>query len=359
MKKLTLPILAALAVVTAALLHRYAATPEQVGGERATPLWNDASFVSLLNRSGRRGAKGILVVAPSSGLKGQNPQKARDIADTLEIALPKEAVDPEIVPYTANDDETRFRLLAEGLRDPDAEVLWALRGGYGASRLLPALAAMPEPATRKVIVGYSDITFLHLFFQRWNWPTVHGAMFWELTGAGKGKSAENFRLLAALLAGETKELRYAGLTPCNDAARTASFPLRTVVRGGNLTCLAAAVGTPWSVDSAGAALFIEDVKERGYKLDRTLTQLRHAGVFDHAAAVVLGEFSQGDDQVDFALERFARECAKPVFRTDLFGHGEKNLPLVFNCPAVLEKDAGTGEIVLRIDTTPLFPDPPR
>lgn len=359
MKKIIPLLLAAIVVTALALCHRYygaSDADEQKG--KPSPLWENPSFTDLLKRSGTRGLDGMVIVAPSSGIKEEDLEQAREIADTLGLSLPENAIAPGRVPYTANDDETRFALLADALNDSETEVLWAFRGGYGSSRLLSRLAAMPEPSTRKIVVGYSDMTFLHLMLQRWDWPTVHGSMFWELPSAGDDKSEENFLLLGTLLAGERTELRYAGLKPRNDTARDAALPVRGVLRGGNLTCLAAAAGTPWSVDAEGAVLFIEDVKERGYKLDRMLTQLRLAGIVDKATAVVLGEFTKGDDDVEFALERFARECGKPVFATDLFGHGEKNYPLAFNCPAVVEKGATEEEaFVLRIDATPLFATP--
>ncbi len=232
------------------------------------------------------------------------------------------------------------------MNDPDVEVLWAVRGGYGASRLLPALengATLPEAP--KVLVGYSDITFLHLFLGKRGWPSVHGAMFWEL--GADGSDPENFRRLAAVLSGETAELRYEGLKPGNPAAEKLDQPVAGKLVGGNLTCLTAAVGTPWQPDVSGNILFLEDVKEKGYKLDRLFTQLQQAGLLDGASAILLGEFSEGDEQVEFALARFAQSVSVPVFRCDWFGHGEKNYPLILGAPAAIAAE-GAG-FVLRID----------
>lgn len=331
-------LMALLLIGVGALLSRLGPRDSPPEAKPRVRLWENASFLSLLHASGKRGTAGIAIVAPASGLHSEESvQKAYDIADRLGVCFSREALKSDVVPYTANADDKRLDLLLEALRDPDIEVLWAFRGGYGSSRLLTALADVPAPANRKIFVGYSDMTFLHLFFDRWNWRTIHADMFWELPLAGESKDAENFRLLASLLAGREEPLRYEGLTPFNRAAKETSLPVQAAITGGNLTCLAAAVGTPYAPRTDERILFIEDVKERGYQIDRMLTQLRDAGAFIKVKAVILGSFSRGDEASEFALERFAADCDKPVFRTDLFGHGEKNYPLVFNSPAEIAK----------------------
>lgn len=316
--------------------------------ERPLPrLLDDAGFRADLARSAARGAAGVAVVAPGSGLRGENAARAREMARRLGVSFAETALDEMRVPYNATDDDTRLELLVRALTDPEIDVVWALRGGYGAGRLLARLSETPGLDRRKVFVGYSDMTFLHLFLQRENWRTVHAAMFWDLNGSRKGE--ENLRRLAALLAGRVEELRYDGLEPCNDAARRAASPIEGVMTGGNLTCVAALCGTPWALEPAGKILMLEDVKESGYKIDRMLTQLRAAGAFEGAAAVVLGSFSRGDEHTEYALRRFAEDFPGPVFRTDLFGHGEKNYPLVFGAPAVISAEGGEkGTRVLRI-----------
>jgi Uncharacterized proteins, homologs of microcin C7 resistance protein MccF len=315
------------------------------------PLLDDADFLAELDKSGSRGRNGIRIVAPGSGLHGDNTDKAYRLAQKMGVELPRGALDPEAVPYTANADEARLAMFLDALDDPEAEVLWALRGGYGSSRLLPELArrGLSRP---KLFVGYSDMTFLHLFFQTRGWRTIHGSMFWELSGSSA--EDENFLILAELLSGGRKELRYDVLTPFNDAAKNAALPLDGLLTGGNLTCIASAVGTPWQLDAGGKILFLEDVKESGYKIDRMLTQLRLAGQLDGVKAVVFGTFSRGDEHTNFSLERFARECDIPIFKADIFGHGSKNYPLVFNAPAMLEKNDGReGGVTLKIQADQL------
>ena len=329
-------------LLVAVLMLLFTDKVEKPGQTAAPTLADDAAFLDDLKRSRTRGLAGIAVVAPASGLRGDNIAKVYELAEKVGVAFPREAIDPEVVPYTANSDETRLELMTKALNDPETEVIWAMRGGYGSSRILEELSRLPAPDKPKVFIGYSDMTFLHLFLHQWKWKTIHGAMFLEVRG--KEKDKDNLRLVAEIIAGKKSELRYDGLEPFNQLAKDAAEPITGILTGGNLTCVAAAVGTPWPLDGAGKIIVLEDVKERGYKLDRLLTQLRLAGMFDKAEAVVLGTFSEGDDDVGFALGRFAKECGKPVFKTDMFGHGTKNYPLIFNAPAKIEKSAENGAV---------------
>lgn len=325
------------------------------------PLLDDPSFVqdmrmsrTMVSATGHtEKMKRIVAVAPSSGVKEDAEPTLRAMAGKLDVVIPSRTFSREAVPYNANSDDVRLNALVDALADPDIAVVWAVRGGYGASRLLERLARMPVSLfSKKIVIGYSDITFLHLFLQKLGWQTVHGAMFAEL--ANSAKDENNFRALARLLAGKVPVLQYEGLTPCNAAAKALARPVRGVIVGGNLACLVAATGTPWEVDAAGKILFLEEVQEPGYKLDRMLTQLKDAGQLDGVQAIILGEFSAGDTFTTFALERFAKDCPIPIFETKLFGHGPTNLPLLLNAPAVLgEKLHGSDAVKLTIQTDAL------
>lgn len=320
-------------------------------------LLEDAAFMDDLKNSGSKGVRGIRIIAPASGVPEESAASIYALADTLGVVFPQHSLNPTAVPYHAASDETRLSFLKDALQDRESEVLWAMRGGYGASRLLPELARMPAAdLNKKIFIGYSDMTFLHLFLQQRGWKTIHGSVFGELRSRSKDK--DNFRILAALLAGRTKELRYGGLVPMNRPAKQSKQPVHGVLTGGNLTCLAGAAGTPWSLEALGTRgkiLFLEDVKEPGYKIDRMLTQLSQSDALREVSAVLLGAFTQGDENTEFALERFALAFRKPVFRADIFGHGAKNYPLVFNVPAVIErKTDGEADFHLNIDAASLW-----
>ncbi|MDL2207722.1 LD-carboxypeptidase [Desulfovibrio sp. OttesenSCG-928-F20] len=327
--------------------------PKKPAPDRALPnLLNDALFIADLDKAGGSGRAGIVVVAPGSGFAGEDRDLAYALAHKAGLLFPEKAVDAGRVPYTANNDEQRLHLLADALTRPDIDIIWAMRGGYGSSRLLEDLAALKlDPERKKILVGYSDITFLHLFLHKLGWQSVHGSMLWEMTHPDKDEN--NFRLLAALLSGRLPELRYEGLRPANKAAREQASPIQGPLIGGNLTCLTATAGTPWAPEGEGAILFLEDVNEPGYKIDRMLIQLRQIGLLGKARAVLLGSFTRGDKDSTFALQRFADNCPIPVFTSDLFGHGAKNYPLVLNAPAVIDRNVADN-FALRIDLRHFF-----
>lgn len=316
-------------------------TPSQpTVADRLPALLDDPAFLRDLEQARQRGRGRVTVIAPSSGFAEKDVELVHALAQKANFSFPPHALDRTKIPYNANSDDVRLALLSDGLTNPDSDVLWAIRGGYGSSRLLDGLAKLPVQAQRKkILVGYSDITFLHLFLQKHGWQTVHGSVLWEMVNPKKDEN--NFRLLAGILSGRIRDLDYDGLRPRNKAARALRAPVRASLTGGNLTCLAAAVGSPWALDAAGKILVLEDVGEAGYRIDRMLTQLRQAGHFKGVRAIILGNFTTGDDNTEFALERFAAECRIPVFSTDIFGHGAKNYPLVFNAPAKLYKKSGT------------------
>lgn len=357
-----------LAAAVAATAGLFSVTPPQeipaapAKEVRPVEIWEKhPAFPSNLSDWGGGDPSGVAIVAPSSGLKAGKDARAHEIAEALGVRFPQGALNSGLVPYNAVDDDTRADLLKAALNDPKTRVIWALRGGYGSSRILDEMASQTPPAKRKVFVGYSDATFLHQFFHGWGWPTVHGAMFWELSSKPEAKDWENFRRLSALLSGHVEELRYSGIAPLNKEARDLSSPIEGPVIGGNLTCLAASAGTPWALAGEGKIVFIEDVSEDGYKVDRMLTQLVQAGAFKGAEAVLFGDFTDGDEDVNFALSRFADAAGVPVFRSDLFGHGPKNYPLVLNAPSTIARVGGgegeangKEEFSLTIDARNLF-----
>ena len=114
--------------------------------------------------------------------------------------------------------------------------------------------------------------------------------------------------------------------------------------GGNLSLVAALLGTPWAWDARGALLFLEDVGEDLYRVDRLLTQLRLAGVLDAAAGIVLGSFTEAEPPtalLQSLLQPLCERRHKPLLAGWPAGHGTPNRPLPLGLRAVLDADAGT------------------
>ena len=234
----------------------------------------------------------------------------------------------------AQSDENRLQLLTNALQRPETKAIICVRGGYGSMRLIPALMALPKPDAMKLFVGMSDITALHLFLQQqWQWPTIHGALNVDKF------SSESISALKALLFGESDQIILDG-SPLNFLAQK-PHRLDAEVTGGNLCLVQASIGTPWQLNGADKIIFLEEVNERGYRVDRLLEHLRQAGIFDQAQAIVFGDFLDGNEPdgtciVPPVLERFAQAMTIPVIQIPGIGHGYINKPLWLGAPATLQ-----------------------
>jgi muramoyltetrapeptide carboxypeptidase len=222
----------------------------------------------------------------------------------------------------------------------DAKVIWCLRGGYGCMRLIPLMEKLTPPKEAKLLIGFSDITALHIYFnQKWNWPSLHGRTISQLHpdwGSSEEQSA-----LKDLLLGKISQVNYKHLTPLNAAAKKSSTIEGSIV-GGNLRLIQSSIGTSWAIQPKGKILFIEDVSERGYSIDRMLEQLHQANILDsNLKALVIGDFTEGLEKngqnlVPLALQRFADRVNYPVITGLPCGHGKgQNAPLPFNTPVSL------------------------
>jgi muramoyltetrapeptide carboxypeptidase len=193
--------------------------------------------------------------------------------------------------YLSGDGRLRARAFLDAWRDPTVDAIIAARGGYGSVHMLPYLDREILRRTPKPFVGYSDVTSLLTYLTiGCEIVSFHGPM---LAGKlAKGTSAyDPDSFLRAL----TAPVPLGELAPASlEVFRTgeAAGPLY----GGTLAQLVATLGTPFAfAPPQGYLLFLEDVAERPYRLDRMLTQLRLAGVLDGAAGIVLGEFVGCDE----------------------------------------------------------------
>jgi muramoyltetrapeptide carboxypeptidase len=241
------------------------------------------------------------------------------------------------VPFHAKDDSERFFDLKTALYGKE-KILWAYQGGYGTSRLLRYLEQIPmnRLPPEKMIVGYSDITALHLFVsKKWGWKTLHAPIFLDLISTTKDSS--NLDILFQILTKKALKWSLPNLTALNEKAKT-THEVKGVVTGGNLTMIIRSLKTSWEMEGENKIVFIEDVGEKGYRIDRNLDHLKESGVLEGAKAIVFGDMQTQaqDEHIDFALKRFAEKIQTPVFKTDQFGHGEHNIPVLYNAESVIE-----------------------
>lgn len=240
--------------------------------------------------------------------------------------------------YLAGDDTRRVEEWREAVADPDARAIFCARGGYGTMRILPAVDPAPLLDRPKVLVGFSDITALHAVLNRAGLATVHGPVVTQLGRAPEDAVAHLEALLfrrAVRPGAFDVPAPGAGVV----AARTvrpgrASGPLL----GGTLTLLSHLAGTPFAPILDGAILFLEDVGERPYRVDRCLTQLRLAGMLDHLAGIALGDFVDCDENGLLGLDAVreaALDLGVPAVEGLPCGHVDGNLALPFGARATL------------------------
>lgn len=234
----------------------------------------------------------------------------------------------------ANNDEARFEHLKKALLDPTIKAVICARGGYGSMRLIPALSMIKPPRKPKIFIGMSDITALNLFLQQhWHWPVIHGAINPDIY------SEDSITAIKDLLLAKSNITPF-NAKPLNERAKSEHY-LEAIITGGNLSLIQASIGTLWQVDPQNKILFIEEVGERAYRIDRMLAHLIQTDLLKQATAIVFGDMSQGQEPdgsslIEPVLKRFAQELPLPVVKISGIGHEPINYPLPLGTKAKLQ-----------------------
>ncbi len=202
--------------------------------------------------------------------------------------------------FTAGTVESRLQQLHGLFADPAVAAIACARGGAGTIQLLPGLDRDLLRDNPKVLLGYSDVTLLHLEMARLGLTSLHGPMV--ARGLDAGEAGYDRASLWQGLTGEGAPYESGE----DDLVPLADGTAEGVLRGGCLSLLAAVAGTPWAMPKADepTLLFLEDVDEKPYRVDRMLRQLRASGAFEGVAGVVFGDMkgcAPGFDE-DYTLE---------------------------------------------------------
>lgn len=288
------------------------------------------------------------VVAPSSALSSD--EKLEDAAHWLRGM----GLVPKIGPhaggrfgYLAGTDADRAADINAMYADPEVCAVFGARGGWGAARLLPLLDWQTIRANPKLFVGFSDITALHLAFaSHAGYPTIHGG---NATSSWPQEQWESFWRLA-----------FAADTPLLGGAEEESAvarPGRTIhggkargkLLGGNLTIVSTLMGTPWVPDFSGAILFLEDIGEAEYRIDRMFQQLALAGVLGQINGVLFGQCTDCRTKepdydgftLDQVIDQHLAPLGIPAFTGANIGHVRNQLCLPSGGQVELDADART------------------
>jgi muramoyltetrapeptide carboxypeptidase len=222
--------------------------------------------------------------------------------------------------FVAGAPGTRAELIDAAWRDQSVRALIAIRGGYGSAQILPLLDPSRLQQAAKIFIGYSDITAILCEHLRNGVVCFHGAMVERRLSRGEEGYDRHSFLSSIMEPQPLGELRPPGLQVLKVGEASGQLV------GGTLTQLVSMLGTPWAyMPPQGCVLFIEDVGERPYRLDRMLTQLTYAGVIAKASAVVFGQFPEcdeasGETLAHHVLESFAGRFPGPVLAGFPSGH---------------------------------------
>jgi muramoyltetrapeptide carboxypeptidase len=242
---------------------------------------------------------------------------------------------PAHSPWLADTDPARLAALHAALAAPDQAPVLAARGGYGCMRLLPHLDREAHARAPRWILGFSDVTALHLWSAAAGVPSIHAPVVTQM-GQGDDGAQDRAASLVRFLQDPLQPRAWFGEPVVEGVARG-----RLV--GGNLRVLTALLGLDWARRALrGTIWLLEDIHEPGYRLDRLLTTLSLAAGELQPAGVVLGEFTGcgPPDEVNHQLDAWARGLGVPCLRGLPVGHGQVNTPMVLGVPWVL--DAGSG-----------------
>ena len=246
----------------------------------------------------------------------------------------------EVEHQFAGSDQHRAEDLVWAITHPTAKAIFTARGGYGCVRTvskaeelcdamvgISSLIELLKQSPAKWLVGFSDITWLHLLFAKANFQSIHGpvATQWNLT---HGHIDQNISHLAKTLMGDIVSLDLSN----SDVVRSKPFAGELV--GGNLSLLYASLGTSVQPNTAGKVLFIEDLDEYYYHIDRMLFSLKLAGLFDGIQGLLVGSMiDMNDNTVPFGrsvktmITELLADCDFPIVFDVPVGHDEENISI--------------------------------
>lgn len=255
--------------------------------------------------------------------------------------------------YLAGKDRDRAADINQFFADPQIAAILPVRGDWGCSRILPYLDYELIGRHPKIIVGFSDITALILgITARTNLVTFHGPH-----GLTAWKPTQTEYFCRVLFAGERVEFQNSKDTDDADRLMQVKYRIRTITPGkargrligGNLSVLSGIVGSPYLPDMSGAILFLEDINENIYRLDRLMTHLKLAGVFDRLAGFIFGQCPSCSPDADYGsltLEEVVWNHIEPLGIPAWYGAAIGHIDTIVTLPMGLEVevDASTGKI---------------
>lgn len=310
--------------------HRYTGPEETPAGTFKD--WN------LDETSKRIAVLDMTVVTPGAGITEAHLRTMQILRNKYGVNIPLPAIANRASDYCADSVKNRLKFMQEAIDSPH-HIIWAMRGGFGSNMLLEEMDKWPIPEQKKIFVGFSDTTSIQLFLtQKWGWKSVHAPVLIHLSD--QVFSPDKFETLLGILEGTVHSYEINKVYPINAAARLQKT-VEGRLTGGNLTLLEASIGTCWEVEVKGKILCIEDINLKPWWIYRSMYHLKESGRLNGLKAIVFGRFVRAGvsrKEVERTLASFAETLDIPVYITDQFGHGNHNMPLVYDARAVLHNN---------------------
>lgn len=272
----------------------------------------------------------ISIIAPASSCPDAQDRLDKSI-EMLNLQGFKTLVDEKMLvgdelPFFVVPKAERLRMFKEAMENERVKIIWAFRGGYGCSEFIEDCFNIQKKGN-KILIGYSDITVLHLLLNgHYDIPTIHGSV---LTLFLYPVNQDVNAILNVLKGKDSKIV----LLPIN---KISANPITGKILGGNLIVLSKLIGTSINLKPNNISL-LEDINEKGYAIHRNLVQLKNAGIFDGIEAIIFGDFTEGDENIELAIKIF---CLKHIpniktYRAEGIGHGKINQPVIMNHKVVI------------------------
>ncbi|WP_034062706.1 S66 peptidase family protein [Lacinutrix jangbogonensis] len=267
----------------------------------------------------------VAIVAPSGVLKNWNDEvaRAKKLLESwqLNVVIGKHVFSKDN--HFAGTDAERCEDFQTALDNPNIKAIWSARGGYGTVRILDKLDYSKFLKQPKWVIGYSDITALHNQIHTKGVESIHAIMCVSLP-EDLSEIKESIDTFKAAIFGKSIHYTLKG-SNYNRAGKTSGQLV-----GGNLTILHTMLGSNTSIDVSGKILFIEEIGEYKYHIDRMLQSMKRAGYFDNCKGVIVGDMSR--------MRKNTTLWGTSVEQLILDALAEYNFPIAFNMPAGHEED---------------------
>lgn len=296
----------------------------------------------------------IAIIAPSGILKDREAsiQLAIELAESwgLTVLLGDNLYNQQH--HFSGTDAERAADFQNALDNPSVKAVWMARGGYGAVRILDKINYSKFIATSKWIVGFSDFTAFHSHIHNLGIETIHGMMATSLEGDWM-ETAETISSLKRVLFGKSLQYTIDSSVYNRQGVLDSGGTIDGQLIGGNLTILTSMLGSNSQISTAGKILFIEEIGEYKYSIDRMLQSLKRAGYFENVNAVIVGDMSnvrENSTEWGSTIEELILEVV-PVDIPVLFdfpaGHEVDNRALIFGRSATLAAGIGSYSLVFK------------